>query len=391
MNQEARNGGAESSGMVGRVRYRASWQQSLPLGLILGAAMLMQLSNPLLWAHQRPGLPGLPFDSRVLAMVLLFFVSLELWVLSRYVGVTLTSEAVVVHNLRRRTIPWANVAEVAVEPFTGGRRVVLYETDGRRTPLRMPSSGFLSRDRRFDDKVATIRSWWLANGGAAQVEDTAGELGAWGYTYGRLPERLGMRPAPSRSVPTVLLLGWLAADAVMVGFAEGPGADLPTLLGRTLGALVAISLLLGAGFLSFGRGVILTADHLVIRGLRPRTVPWDEIQGIAVERHRGGRRLVILEASSRRTPLPVPRVGRVLWDSEFEAKIQTLRHWWRTHAEIGTTPAEAALQPSDQPPLLPYRGPRLWQKGVLALACIVLGYEILVSVLVGALFLTAGQ
>ncbi|WP_181651192.1 hypothetical protein [Streptomyces sp. WAC00263] len=58
---------------------------------------------------------------------------------------------------------------------------------------------------------------------------------------------------------------------------------------------------------------------------------------------------------------------------------------------MGTTPTEAALQPSVQPPLLPYRGPRLWQKGVLALACIVLGYEILLSVLVGTLFLTVGQ
>ncbi|MGW1801628.1 hypothetical protein ACWCQN_38370, partial [Streptomyces sp. NPDC001984] len=171
-------------------------------------------------------------------------------------------------------------------------------------------------------------------------------------------------------------------------------ANEPFLLGvlsRGLAALAAISLLLGAGFLSFGRGVTLTADHLTIRGLRPRTVPWEEIRAIAVERHRGGRRLVVLEASSRRTPLPAPRVGRLLWDSEFEAKAQTLRHWWQTHTEVGTPPTEAAVQPSNRPPLLPYRGPRVWQKGVLALVCVVLGYEILLSVLVCALFLTAGQ
>ncbi|MER6333210.1 hypothetical protein ABT298_28585 [Streptomyces sp. NPDC001034] len=391
MNKEARDGGAESSGTIGRVRYRASWQQSLPLAVILAAVVLTQLSNPLLWAHQRPGLPGLPFGARVVSVVLPLLVALELWVLSRYVGVTLTPEAVVVHNLRRRTIPWTHVAEVAVEPFAGGRRVVLYETDGHRTPLRMPSSGFLSRDRRFDEKAATIRSWWLANRGAARVEDTTGGPEVWGDTHGRLPERLGMRPAPSRSVPTVLLLCWLAADALMAGFAEGPGSAHPTLLSRVLGALVAIALLLGAGFLSLGRGVVLTADHLVVRGLRPRTVPWDEIQGITVERHRGGRRPVVLGADSRRTPLPVPRVGRVLWDSEFEAKIRTLGDWWRAHAETGTTATDAALQPSDQPPLLPYGGPRLWQKGVVALACAVLGYEIFLSVVVGALFLAVGQ
>ncbi|MFF3468162.1 hypothetical protein ACFYXB_39050, partial [Streptomyces sp. NPDC002619] len=229
MNQEASEGGAESSGMVGRVRYRASWQQSLPLGLILGALTLMQLSDPLLWEHQRPGVPGLPLGPRILAIVPPFLVMLELWWLSRYVGVTLTPEAAVVHNLRRRTIPWTNVSEVAVESFSGGRRVVLYETDGRRTPLRMPSSGFLSRDRRFDDKVAAIRSWWLANGGVAPGEDTASDLGAWRPTSVRLPDRLGMRPASTRSVPTALLLGWLAADAVMAGFTEGPGVDHPTL------------------------------------------------------------------------------------------------------------------------------------------------------------------
>jgi hypothetical protein len=75
--------------MVDRVRYRASWQQSLPLGLILGVIVLTQLSNPLLWEHHRSGLTGLPFEPRVLAMVLPFFVTLELWVLSRVLGVTL--------------------------------------------------------------------------------------------------------------------------------------------------------------------------------------------------------------------------------------------------------------------------------------------------------------
>ncbi|MET7987697.1 hypothetical protein [Streptomyces sp. NPDC005281] len=377
--------------MTGRVRYRATWQQALPLSLSLGAVVLMQLSNPLLWEHQRPGLPGLPFESRPLALVLPFFILLELWVLSRHVGVTLTPDAAVVHNLRRRTIPWTNMADVAVEPFFGGRRVVFYETDGRRTPLRIPNTAFLSRDRRFDEKVATIRGWWLANGGTAQVEDTAGDFGAWGQTYGPLPERLDMRPAPSRSAPTVLLFCWLAIDAVMAGFAGGLDADHPTVLGRALGGLVAIALLSGAGFLTFGRGLTLTADHLVIRGLRSRTVLWDEIQGIVVEPHRGGRRLVVIEASGGRTPLPVPRVGRLLWDSEFEAKTQTLRHWWRTHAETSADPSEAALQPPDGATLLPYSGPRMWQKGVLALACVLLGYQIFLSVLVGGLVITLGQ
>lgn len=401
MEREARDGGAESSGTPDRVRFRASWQQSLPLTLVLGASVLMQLSNPLLWGHQGAGSLGLPSGLRVLSLVMVFLVLFELWVLGRYVGVTLTREAVVVHNLRRRTIPWTAVAEVAVEPVFGGQRVVLYETDGRRTPLRMPSTAFLSRDRRFADKAATIRSWWLADGGVSALAATAGESGAWAHTEGvsgswgridsRTPGRLVMRPAPSRSVPTALLFGWLAADALIMGFADGPGHALSTLLARVLGVLVATALLFGAGLLSLGRGVVLTADHLTVRGLRPRTIPWDRIRGIAVEPYRGGRRTVVVEADGLRTPLPVPRVGRVLWDSEFEARVRTLRQWQHAHAGTDTSPAEAAPEPGDQGALLPYSGPRMWQKAVLTLACAVLGYEIFVSLLVGSLFLTVGQ
>jgi hypothetical protein len=390
VSQEARDGGAELSGTAGRIRYRATWQQALPLTVSLGAVVLMQLSDLSPWADQGQGVPVLPFGSRALALALPCFILLELWALNRYVGLTLTPEAAVVHNLRRRTIRWTDVSDVAVEPFAGGRRVVFYETNGQRTPLRMPTTGFLSRDRGFDDKVATIRGWWRANGGVAYARDAAAEPVAWGFVRGRVPERLRIRPAAVRSVPTALLIGWLAIDAVMAGFAEDPGAGHPTLLGRVLATLAALLLLLGAGFLSFGRSVLLTADQLTVRGLRPRTVPWGEVRAITVEPRRGGRRIVVTEADGRRTPLPAPRVGLLLWDSEFEAKLGTLRSWWHTRTEAGTPPADAAVQASDRPPLLPYRGPRLWQKALLALVCAVLGFEILLFVLVGVLFLTAG-
>ncbi|MGW0964787.1 hypothetical protein [Streptomyces sp. NPDC002516] len=393
MSEEALDGEAESSGPVGRIRFRASWRQVLPLGLLFGTLSLMQVSNLWMWAHRGSGLPSVPLESRVLAVVLPIVLALELWMLGRYFGITLTPEAAVVHNLRRRTIPWTDVAEVAVEPSSGGWRVVLCETDGRRTPLRMPNSAFLSRDRRFDEKAATIRDWWLAHGGTGPAVDATAtaEPGDWGHFYSSLSDRLSMRPAPSRSAPVALLLVLLAADAVVAGFAAGPVADHPTPLGRALGGLVAIALLLGAGFLSFGRGVLLTSDHLAIRGLRPRSVAWDDVRGIVAEPHGGGRRLVLVEADGRRTPLPVPRVGRVLWDSEFESRSRTLRHWWHTHATTDTSPPDPApLEPSDRPTLLPYPGPRLWQKAVVTLVCVVLGYEILVSVLVGTLVATIG-
>jgi hypothetical protein len=74
------------------------------------------------------------------------------------------AEAAIVRNVRRRTIPWHRAAAVSVEDFKRGRRIVLYETDGRCTALRMPSTAaFLSRDRHFDEKAAVIRHWWLTH------------------------------------------------------------------------------------------------------------------------------------------------------------------------------------------------------------------------------------
>ncbi|WP_052441474.1 hypothetical protein [Streptacidiphilus anmyonensis] len=177
MKRAALHGGVESSDTGGRIRYRASWQQSLPLTLIFGSIFLMQLTNPLLWPHGRPGMPVLPLGWRILGLGLPVFTLVGTWTLNRHLGVTLTAEAAVVHNLRRRTIAWTDVSEVSVEPWSGGRRVVLCEANGRRTPLRMPSTGFLSWDRGLDVKVATIRGCWLANRGPAPAEHAFGSSG----------------------------------------------------------------------------------------------------------------------------------------------------------------------------------------------------------------------
>lgn len=82
-----------------------------------------------------------------------------------YFGVTLTESAAVVRNLRRRTIPWADIQSIQIEPVMGTRTVVLYETNGRRTRLRAPSTGFLAWDRRFEEKFHVIGQWWLTHRG----------------------------------------------------------------------------------------------------------------------------------------------------------------------------------------------------------------------------------
>ncbi|MCX4508989.1 hypothetical protein OHA27_01460 [Streptomyces sp. NBC_01619] len=80
-------------------------------------------------------------------------------------GITLTPSAAVVHNLRRRTIPWSDVQGVQAESSLGQRTVVIYEATGRRTRLRAPVTGILCWDRRFEEKFHAIERWWLAHRG----------------------------------------------------------------------------------------------------------------------------------------------------------------------------------------------------------------------------------
>jgi hypothetical protein len=105
----------------------------------------------------------------------------------------LTADAAVVHNLRRRTIAWDRIAAVAVEPFMGAHRVVLYEMDGSRTRLRAPSTGFMAADPRFAEKVAVIGGWWLARRGPTPPGAPAP---LWiPPREAALPERLRLRPS----------------------------------------------------------------------------------------------------------------------------------------------------------------------------------------------------
>jgi hypothetical protein len=77
-------------------------------------------------------------------------------ILPRY-GITLTPEAVVITNVRKHTIEWRFIGNIAVERHLGCRMVVLWDDHGRRTMLSAPQ-GIL--DRNFDDKVRMIQTYW---------------------------------------------------------------------------------------------------------------------------------------------------------------------------------------------------------------------------------------
>ncbi|GGJ62157.1 hypothetical protein GCM10010121_085970 [Streptomyces brasiliensis] len=137
-----------------RIRYRLTrLQRVLPA---LPSIVILMALQVLFW------LDGDPFDPVVVSVVTLPLVMLITW---RPFGVTLTQSAAIVHNFRHRTIPWSNVQAIRMESFFGTRTVVIYEAGGRRTRLRAPNTGFLSWDRRFEEKFHTIGRWWMDHRG----------------------------------------------------------------------------------------------------------------------------------------------------------------------------------------------------------------------------------
>jgi hypothetical protein len=141
------------------IRYRLTrLQRWLP---VLPSTVIVMAFQVLLW------LDGGPFGP-VLGAGLFMGVALPSVTLiaSRTFGVTLTQSAAIVHGLRQRVIPWADVRGIEIESFFGSRTVVIYEAGGRCSRLRAPITGFLTWDRNFEEKFHTIGRWWLDHRGS---------------------------------------------------------------------------------------------------------------------------------------------------------------------------------------------------------------------------------
>ncbi|MFF9123699.1 hypothetical protein ACF09J_10420 [Streptomyces sp. NPDC014889] len=139
------------------IRYRLTRpQRLLP---VLPSLIGMTFQVPF-WLDGAPFAPALATGLLVWGLLLC-----SALIISRLFGVTLTPSAAIVHNFRRRTIPWSNVQAIQIESLFGSRTVVIYEAGGRRTRLRAPITGFLNWDRGFEAKFHTIGRWWLAHRG----------------------------------------------------------------------------------------------------------------------------------------------------------------------------------------------------------------------------------
>lgn len=88
-------------------------------------------------------------------------------ILFRWQGVTLTPDALHVHNLPARTIRWPDITAVSTDRSLGSTYVIVWETSGRRTRLRAPTTGLLAWDRDFEAKYQTIATWHQALRGSA--------------------------------------------------------------------------------------------------------------------------------------------------------------------------------------------------------------------------------
>ncbi|MGW0424650.1 hypothetical protein [Streptomyces sp. NPDC003015] len=136
-----------------RIRYRSTLLQSvlpvLPILVIVWGTKVWE------WMSWKPVGADMADSFGLWGATLLV-----LLIAGQYFGVTLTESTAIVHNLRRRTIQWSNVQAICLEGFRGAQTVVIYEAGGRRTRLRAPITGFLCRDRGFEEKFHTIGRWW---------------------------------------------------------------------------------------------------------------------------------------------------------------------------------------------------------------------------------------
>ena len=142
-----------------RVRFRSTWAQwAWAVGSAAAGLALAQLVIALTTSTPTGSSFG-PVDFFVVFVGI--FAALTALVY-RWQGVTLTREALLVHNLRARAIAWSDIQSITVEPLLWTNTLVVRENCGRRTRLRAPSTGPLFWDRDFDAKYRTIGEWYVA-------------------------------------------------------------------------------------------------------------------------------------------------------------------------------------------------------------------------------------
>lgn len=383
-----------------RVRFHATLRQALPMIaplLLCGVLPTMELVTNTL-AAQRLGVAFFVWEGIGLCAMILaaaFF-------LARWPGVALTADTVIVYRLGRRAIAWSDICAIRNERQLGAQRIVLYESSGRRTWLRFPVSAPLSRDRQFEQKFSVIVDWWLANRWSGQAVADAAVLGdglamaadaeARMAGFSGPPDRLRLLPSAVQRAAVVFALIWVvgyaSVTALLAALFSGP-VSLPA---RAVDVTVALAALIGIWLCSSRAGVTLTPGTLVVQRVHRREILWSQVQSVQVVRRNGGRRLVVVEASGRRTLLPAPRIGLVLWDRDFDGRAQVIYRWWLQHRgedrgpDISAAPESDVLEPTGAD------RPAFWRMAVLGIAVLAIAPQIaMLPVLAVLAFFSSGH
>jgi hypothetical protein len=130
------------------IRYRPSWRQYPGWLLLLPAAQLVTMV-----------VVDMRREARVIYLVTWLVLAVGVrW--GRTLGVDVTEDALVMHGLRRRVLPWRRIDWVGEVSQLGTHRVAV-RCGGRLRMLRAPyHHRLLAPDPDFEAKVRTIHDAW---------------------------------------------------------------------------------------------------------------------------------------------------------------------------------------------------------------------------------------
>lgn len=83
-------------------------------------------------------------------------------------GLDLTDEALVMHGLTTRAIPWPEIERIETRRTLGTTLVRPVLRDGSAPMTRAPYTSFIGADSEFEAKVARIREFWRGHGGPTE-------------------------------------------------------------------------------------------------------------------------------------------------------------------------------------------------------------------------------
>lgn len=104
--------------------------------------------------------------------------------------------------------------------------------------------------------------------------------------------------------------------------------------------IVWVILMLGELYRPLRPVAILTPKEILLNGLRPKQIPWDQIRGITTEKRMGAWR-VILDVADAPVLMEAPRTAPLGSRKKFDKAVETIRTQWIAHRGANWSAAEA--------------------------------------------------